>query len=563
MVEPDLAQDRELLTLPRDAEGRPMAGRIPLERRIGRGGMGAVYYAMHPRLHVPVAVKILPHHLLEEDPSLADRFVSEARIAASLENENIVRVYDVDRDGPTFFLVMAFVDGESAGSLLRARGRLTEPDALALVIAATRGLAAAHARGIIHRDIKPDNILVPHEGGLAAAKLADLGLAKPVGSGKSVGTTANVAMGTPGFMPPEQIDDARSVGPAADVFAMGATLYALLAGAAPFAGSSVAAILRDTGATEPPPLPTGIRAEIRDLVARCLAKAPAGRYADGGELLRALTAIAAPTAPTLVPTPPARRKIPWLPIVAFVGVLALAAGLWRAFAGAEPTHGLVVRWETRASGQRTLEVSTKAADYLVRRLKERGFPFARAAETSAGSVSIRVPGARAEDEAVVRAIGDAETFEFREVGSALEHLRIGVPDGFEEIEPTLDSLPDSVKPKMRVRRDPVITSADVVAASAVLDDRKRWTLEIELAPEAARRFDALAATLFNREPKGLVAILVNSRLKSAPTVQAETFGGRAVIVGLDEEGAKKLARALQGGGLPCPLEWKGAQRYGE
>ncbi len=547
------------MTLPRDADGRPTVGRIPLERRIGKGGMGAVYYAVHPRLHVPVAVKILPHHLLEEDPSLADRFVSEARIAAALENENIVRVYDVDREGPTFFLVMAYVDGESAGSILRARGRLAESDALALITAATRGLAAAHARGIIHRDIKPDNILVPREGGLASAKLADLGLAKPLGSGKSIGTTANVAMGTPGYMSPEQIDDARSVGPAADVFSMGATLYALLAGSAPFTGTSVASILRDTGTAEPPPLPADVGAATRTIVARCLEKNPGRRYAGGADLLAALRNAAPPTAPTLM-TAPRPAGVPVLPLVLGVLTLLAAAAAGAALllrGGPTPVAGVTARWEVRGD---VPDTNGKAAGYVLRRIRE-GFPDAELAGTTGRLIAIRVPGARPDDEAVLRAAGVVPTFEYREVGGQFEHLSIKVPDGFEEVaRPAALDGHAYIKDKLRMRREPVVSNPDVMDAS-VRHETGGWVVEFRLWPEGAKRFEILAARLAGDNPPGMIAILVNGRVVAVPVVRSESFGDRVAITGLAEAEAESLGRALGAGGLPGPLEWRGAEPY--
>ncbi len=288
----DLTKDQLLMGLPRDAEGHPTVGGIPLLRKIGKGAMGAVYYAIHPRLHVEVAIKILPFHLAEQDAKIIDRFMSEGRMAASLESDHIVRVLDVNVDGETHYLVMQFIRGESAGALVRRTKEagalgLTESDALKIVRASTKGLAAAHERGIIHRDVKPDNILIPNNN-LDRTKLADLGLAKPEGGGGSVGTMSMVAMGTPGYMAPEQAEDAKTAGPAADVFAMGATLYALMMGKAPFAGSSIAIILRDTAMKDPEPLPASTSGRTRDIVAKCLAKNPLERFQNGTELLAAL-----------------------------------------------------------------------------------------------------------------------------------------------------------------------------------------------------------------------------------------------------------------------------------
>jgi len=177
-------------------------------------------------------------------------------MAAVLSNDHLVRVLDVNREGETHYIVMEYVAGESAGTYMKrvkagGRAALDEAEAVAIVAAATRGLAVAHGRGVIHRDVKPDNILIPWaEPGVrldfAKSKLSDLGLAKPEGGAQSLGTMSHVAMGTPGYMAPEQAEDAKTAGPPADIFAMGATLYALLSGRAPFAASSLATALRDT-----------------------------------------------------------------------------------------------------------------------------------------------------------------------------------------------------------------------------------------------------------------------------------------------------------------------------
>jgi len=328
----DLSQDRLLTILPRGPQGHPMLGRLPLLARIGKGGMGSVYYSIHPRLQVEVAVKILPFTLVDEEPKLIERFFSEARMAASLASEHVVRVLDVDHDSSTYFLVMEYVDGESAGGYLKraksaGRPALAEPEALDIMTAAARGLAAAHERGIIHRDIKPDNILIPR-GQLRKAKLADLGLAKPEGNAQSLGTASHIAMGTPGYMAPEQIEDAKNAGPPADVFSMGATLYALLGGRAPFAGSSVGVVLRDTATKPHAPLPQSVSAATRAIVDRCLQKDPAKRYANGAALLAALDGRAQPAPvmePTLMPLPQQReRRSPAAAIA--VLLLLLAAG---------------------------------------------------------------------------------------------------------------------------------------------------------------------------------------------------------------------------------------------
>ncbi len=346
----DLSGDLVLGNLPRDGQGRPMVGGIAILRRIGKGGMGAVYYGIHPRLQVEVAIKILPFNLLEDDPKMADRFASEARLAAVLSSDHLVRVLDVNQEGRTHYLVMEYVKGESAGGMVKRVGKgLSEEQALDIVTAATRGLAVAHARGVIHRDVKPDNILIPN-GELKKSKLADLGLAKPESGGQSLGTMSHVPMGTPGYMAPEQAEDARTAGPPADVFSMGATLYALLSGKSPFTGTSLLSILRETSTKDPAPLPPGVSAATKAIVARAMSKKASARHPSAAELLADLEAAREETdsnavtklAPQTQPTrprpkaqaaraparPPPKRMAPILAVGAGIVLVAAVAVAW-------------------------------------------------------------------------------------------------------------------------------------------------------------------------------------------------------------------------------------------
>ena len=288
----DLTGDRLLKDVPTNPEGFRVLGRYPILSRIGSGAMGAVYRAQHPGFQTEVAVKVLFPHLMDLDPGLVTRFWNEARIAAKLNDKHLVRVFDVDKQGDTHFLVMEYVPGGTAGDYLKEHKQaghpaLPEREALEIVAAATRGLATAHRNGIIHRDIKPDNILIP-DGRLSEAKLADLGLAKPEGSVGTFATLSHIGMGTPGYMPPEQIRDARTASYTADVFAMGATLYVLVSGEKPFSGTSVGAILMNTETERPRPLPERVSPATRAVVERCLSRKPEDRFEDGGKLLDAL-----------------------------------------------------------------------------------------------------------------------------------------------------------------------------------------------------------------------------------------------------------------------------------
>ncbi|MBI3829829.1 MAG: protein kinase [Planctomycetes bacterium] len=318
--EDDLSDDPLLKRLKRDiflGRSRPTLDGIPILAALGRGGMGSVYYAFHPRLKVEIALKVLAPDLARKHGDLVERFQLEAQIAARVKSPHLVGVIDVNQDQGLHYLVMEYVHGTSADQYLRQQhGPLPEAVVLDLCAAACEGLAAAHDAGVIHRDVKPANIMIPvMQNGrvpkFKASKIADLGIAR---LDERVGalTQTHASMGSPGYMPPEQVTDAQQCSQASDVFSMGATMYALLAGGrAPFARASYAEALLATVREAPAPL----RESRRDLtpgtaamIDRCLSKNPADRFQDASALLReiricraSLTA-AAPTRPE-----PARR----------------------------------------------------------------------------------------------------------------------------------------------------------------------------------------------------------------------------------------------------------------
>lgn len=298
----DLNADKLLLAASRlaiESQTFPSLSGIPLLAKLGQGGMGAVYFGIHPRLRLEVAVKVLPFHLADHQPELVERFFREAQVAAQVQSPHLVRVLDVNEENGLFFLVMEFVNGVSAGSYLRMqrdRGRngLDEAVALEILEAACLGLSAAHKQGVIHRDLKPDNILIPRaraQGAVydfAGSKIADLGLARSEDLSQSL-TGSQAMMGTPGYLAPEQAIDAKHAGKPADVFSIGATLYALLTGRAPFAGTSLTKVMMDT--VQAPHTPVrNLRPDVSEATAavldRCLNKEPQARYADA-EALRA------------------------------------------------------------------------------------------------------------------------------------------------------------------------------------------------------------------------------------------------------------------------------------
>src|SRR5256886_1703333 len=221
----------------RPARQRAVGGRYVLERRLGRGGMGLVSLAREPRLARRVGIKVLPPDRALQ-PAARERFLREARTAAGLSHPNIVPIFAVDEVDDVVFFVMAYVEGESLGQRIRARGPLA-PDAVARLLQdVARALAYAHAHGVVHRDVKPDNILLDALSGRAL--VSDFGIAR-VGSGS--GTTGpREVVGTAAFMSPEQASggevDARS-----DLYSLGVVGYYALSGCLPFDGPDGYALL--------------------------------------------------------------------------------------------------------------------------------------------------------------------------------------------------------------------------------------------------------------------------------------------------------------------------------
>ncbi len=275
-------------------------GDVVLHEKIATGGFADVYLGHHQRMHCDVAVKVLSKRGMEQEASVVERFVNEALLCAKIESPHLVKVFEVDQDKGLHYLVMEFIDGWTAHTILckvvqKGYKGLTENLALCIGESCARGLADLHAYGIIHRDVKPANIMVPKTAGnrpdVTACKLIDLGLAKEPQLGL---TTTGVSFGTLGFMPPEQVGDAKDVCPATDVFGLGATLYQLLTARQPFEGDTAADIVASTMEGNYIPL-AKVRPDISPATCaaldRCLAHNPADRYRDGNEMQASLRQI--------------------------------------------------------------------------------------------------------------------------------------------------------------------------------------------------------------------------------------------------------------------------------
>lgn len=263
------------------------AGPYHVLRRLGRGGMGVVYLAHDPRLGRRVALKLLPHHGSVEETARR-RLVEEAKAASALDHPNIGTVYDIGEaaDG-RLYIAMAYYEGETLRERV-GRGPLPVSEALDLARQIADGLAAAHRRGIVHRDVKPDNVVVTPEG---VAKLVDFGVAKGTGAGL---TREGVRLGTVAYMSPEQTRGS-AVDHRSDLWSLGVVLYEMLTGMRPFRGDAEEAVVVGIRRDEPPPV-EALRPEVPPALARvlgrCLAKDPTRRYASAELLLTDLRSIA-------------------------------------------------------------------------------------------------------------------------------------------------------------------------------------------------------------------------------------------------------------------------------
>jgi hypothetical protein len=283
--------------------------RYRILRELGRGGMGVVYHAEQTLMDRQVAIKVINRALLDH-PDALERFGREVRAAAKLSHPNIVLAYDAERAGDLHLLVMEFVEGLNLADVVQRKGPLPVAHACSYVRQAALGLQHAFERGMIHRDIKPHNLMLTPKG---QVKILDFGLAKLARERgpQSEVTAQGTYMGTPDYTAPEQASDARSADIRADIYSLGCTLYFLLAGRPPFQeGTDVKTIIAHLE-KEPPPL-TGLRADVPPdlaaVVARMLAKDPARRYQKPAEVAQALAPFckrASNLVPVAAPAPPA------------------------------------------------------------------------------------------------------------------------------------------------------------------------------------------------------------------------------------------------------------------
>jgi serine/threonine-protein kinase len=400
--------------------GRLLEGRYAVEAFIAHGGMASVYLATDTRLERGVAVKVLHAHLSDDDETVA-RFEREARAAARLSHPDVVAVYDQGTEAGRAYLVMEYVPGANLRQIIRARGRLTPAEAVAVMDHVLAALAAAHRAGLVHRDVKPENVLVTADG---RVKVADFGLARAI-TGTTVTTSGSVLLGTATYIAPEQFEhgiaDTRS-----DVYSAGVMLFELLTGTPPFEAENSYALL-NRHATEDVPAPstraTGIPPQLDALVTWATSRQPSERPADAAELhdslvdvrdhLRLHGAVPTPpvqltsrfeamatgrvpggTAPTVVAGQPAgkkatatrRRRRRGLITALTVGLVAVAAGIvgwW--FASGRYTNVPKVMGASKTVATQQLTAAGLHAHWL---------PDVHSASIPAGKVAVVSPSDR-------------------------------------------------------------------------------------------------------------------------------------------------------------------------
>jgi serine/threonine protein kinase len=300
-------------------------GHFEIVEMLGRGGMGEVWRARDSRLKRDVAIKVLPT-ALARDPDRIARFEREARAASALNHPNIVSVYDIGRSKETYWIVSELVRGDTLRRAIEA-GPLPAPKAIEIATQVAPGLAAAHAAGLVHRDLKPDNIMVTRDGHV---EILDFGLAKqrrPAPDATTADPTdEGMVLGTAGYMSPEQVRgeaaDHRS-----DLFSFGVVLHEMLSGKRAFSGGSSVEVMHAILKDEPPELPASVPPTLDRIVRRCLEKDPDRRFQSAADLGFALQHSSPSSALAPVPKRPGQRR-KWGDL-AGVSVAAMAAAfLW-------------------------------------------------------------------------------------------------------------------------------------------------------------------------------------------------------------------------------------------
>ncbi len=559
--------------------GRLLDGRYRLDGVIARGGMATVYAGTDTRLDRPVAVKVM-RPALAEDPDFVERFAREARAAARLSSPEVVAVHDQGTDAGTgtAYLVMELVSGGTLRDVLRTHGALSPARALDLVEPVLVALAAAHAAGLVHRDVKPENVLLSDDG---RVKVADFGLARAIETSNLTATTG-LLIGTVAYLAPEQVEHGRT-DTRTDVYAAGVLLWELLTGTPPYtADSPMTVAYRHVHEDVPPPgtVVEGIPASLDELVVRATRRDASARPADAGAFLAELRAVRAdlggrgdasvvhrPTNPTLVvprplpvaaqPAAPPRRRRP-LVLALVLGLLATAvlAGSWYLTAGrwteAPSVVGMTKVEALQSLREAGFEVTfapsvfseTVAAQHIVDQDPAAGGRIAKGG-------TVRLLNSKGPDR---RAVPDltglspaAATAELAKVGLTVgDTTRQFSSSPVGSVVSTVPPTGEKLKPGERV----TLVLSKGVELLDVPDVQGKTQADAQKALAAAG-FDSSVTEVFSDVPKGRVAKQSPSSGKAArgSTVALEVSKGPEMVVvpdvvGQDREAAVSALKAL-------------------
>ncbi len=267
-------------------------------KELGRGAMARVYRAKQRSLDRYVAVKILPSKF-SSNVQFIERFFREGQAAAKLNHPNIVQAFDVGQHRETYYFVMEYVDGRTVHDDIVKQTRFAESEAIEVAIQVAEALAHAHEKGLIHRDVKPKNVMITKGG---VVKLADMGLARAVSDKEAAEAEKGKAFGTPYYISPEQVMGLENVGPQTDIYSLGATLYHMVTGVVPFEGKDPSEVMKKhlkTPLTPPDHVNPKLSAGISEVIEMMMAKRPAERYKSCADLLLDLNALKKGENPTI------------------------------------------------------------------------------------------------------------------------------------------------------------------------------------------------------------------------------------------------------------------------
>ena len=322
--------------------GLVLADRYRLIERVGHGGMGTVWRGEHLTLHTPVAIKLINPALLD-NPQMRERFVREARAAATLRSPHVVQIFDYGVDQQTPYIAMELLEGESLAQRLQREASLDPRTTLQILTHVLRAIAKAHEAGVVHRDLKPDNVFLVEGDGTELAKVVDFGVAKGLG-GIRLGATTNTdtALGTPFYMSPEQMMKSGQVDTQADLWSVAVIAYECLLGRRPFLAESMAE-LAIAVLVEAPPVPSAhgeVPPGFDAWFSRATAREPEARFADAKQMAQALEVALcregeAVTLEPLLVDPPSRGRA-WVPLAAIGALLLASVGVMLALRDPQP-----------------------------------------------------------------------------------------------------------------------------------------------------------------------------------------------------------------------------------